>query len=67
MTIQECYAAIGGDYNDVASRLRTDERIAKFLFGGKKPCRSVPRRAYIKGHLHEFVSYKAQYVGRGYH
>ncbi len=32
MTIQECYAAIGGDYNDVASRLRTDERIAKFLF-----------------------------------
>ena len=31
MNIQECYAAMGGDYNDVVNRLRTDERIAKFL------------------------------------
>lgn len=31
MNIQECYAAMGGDYNDVVSRLRTDERIARFL------------------------------------
>ena len=31
MTVQECYAQMGGDYDDVTSRLRTDERIAKFL------------------------------------
>lgn len=31
MTLQECYTAVGGDYADVSSRLRTDERIARFL------------------------------------
>ena len=31
MTVQECYAAMGADYADVMSRLRTDERITKFL------------------------------------
>ena len=31
MTVQECYAQMGGDYDDVTSRLRTDERIKKFL------------------------------------
>lgn len=31
MTLQECYTAMGGDYADVLSRLRTDERIARFL------------------------------------
>ena len=31
MNIQECYAAMGGDYDDVVNRLRTDDRIAKFL------------------------------------
>lgn len=31
MTVKECYEAMGGDYDDVVSRLRTDERIAKFL------------------------------------
>lgn len=31
MTVQECYEAFGGDYQEVVSRLRTDERIAKFL------------------------------------
>ena len=31
MTIQECYEAIGGNYNDVVSRLRTEDRIARFL------------------------------------
>ena len=31
MTIQECYEAMGGDYNDVVSRLRTEDRIARFL------------------------------------
>ncbi|MDE6060227.1 MAG: Hpt domain-containing protein [Clostridia bacterium] len=31
MNIQECYAAMGGDYDDVVSRLRTDDRIARFL------------------------------------
>ena len=31
MTVQECYAAFGGNYEEVVSRLRTDERIARFL------------------------------------
>ena len=31
MTVQECYEAFGGDYQEVVSRLRTDERIVKFL------------------------------------
>lgn len=32
MTVKECYDAMGADYADVTSRLRTDERITKFLF-----------------------------------
>ena len=31
MTVQECYEAFGGDYQEVFSRLRTEERITKFL------------------------------------
>lgn len=31
MTVKECYEEMGGDYDDVFSRLRTDERITKFL------------------------------------
>ena len=31
MTVQECYEAMGADYDDVISRLRTDERVTKFL------------------------------------
>lgn len=31
MTIKECYEKMGGDYDDVMSRLRTDERVKKFL------------------------------------
>ena len=31
MTVQECYEAFGGDYQEVISRLRTDERITRFL------------------------------------
>ncbi len=31
MTVKECYEAIESDYNDVLSRLRTDERIQRFL------------------------------------
>lgn len=31
MTVQECYEAFGGNYAECLSRLRTDERIAKFL------------------------------------
>lgn len=31
MTVKECYETMGADYNDVLSRLRTDERIARFL------------------------------------
>ncbi len=31
MTVKECYDAMGADYEDVAGRLRTDERIRKFV------------------------------------
>lgn len=31
MTIQECYAAMGGNYDEVVARLRAEDRIAKFL------------------------------------
>ncbi len=31
MTVEECYEVMKGDYQDVLSRLRTDERIKKFL------------------------------------
>lgn len=31
MTVRECYEAMGADYDDVAGRLRTDERIKKFV------------------------------------
>lgn len=31
MDVKQCYEQIGGDYDDVMSRLRTDERIKKFL------------------------------------
>lgn len=31
MTIQECYAALGGDYEDVVSRLRGERLVQKFL------------------------------------
>ena len=31
MTVKECYEEMEGDFEDVASRLRTNERIKKFL------------------------------------
>lgn len=31
MTIQESYAALGGNYEEVLARLRTEERILKFV------------------------------------
>lgn len=31
MTVEECYEKMGGDYADVMSRLRTDERVKRFL------------------------------------
>ena len=31
MTVKECYEAMEGSYDEVVGRLRTDERIAKFL------------------------------------
>lgn len=31
MTLQECYAEIGGDYEDVVARLRSDRLVQKFL------------------------------------
>ena len=31
MTVEECYTMIEGDYGEVMMRLRTDERVRKFL------------------------------------
>lgn len=31
MTIKECYDSFGGNYNDVILRLRTEERIEKYI------------------------------------
>lgn len=31
MDVKQCYEQIGGNYDEVMSRLRTDERIKKFL------------------------------------
>ncbi len=31
MTLQECYAAIGGDYEDVLGRLRSERLVQKFI------------------------------------
>ena len=31
MTVKECYDAMGADYEDVMRRLRTDDRVKKFL------------------------------------
>ncbi len=31
MTLQECYAAMGGDYADVAARLCSDKLVQKFI------------------------------------
>ena len=31
MTLQECYEALGGDYQDVISRLRSDRLVQKFV------------------------------------
>ena len=31
MTVRECYEKMGANYDDVFSRLRTDDRIARFL------------------------------------
>ncbi len=31
MTLRECYAALGGDYDAVMGRLRSEERVRRFL------------------------------------
>lgn len=31
MTVKECYSAMNADYDDVIGRLRTDERVQRFL------------------------------------
>lgn len=31
MTLQECYTALGGDYEDVISRLRSERLVRKFV------------------------------------
>ena len=32
MNLRECYKCLGGDYEDVLSHLRTEERVEKFLY-----------------------------------
>lgn len=32
MTLQECYEAMGADYNDVITRLRSERLVQKFVF-----------------------------------
>lgn len=31
MTVEQCYKQLGGDYADIIRRMRTDERVIKFL------------------------------------
>ncbi len=31
MTLQDCYAVLGGDYTDVSARLRSDRLVQKFV------------------------------------
>ena len=31
MTLQDCYAAFGGNYADVSARLRSDRLVQKFM------------------------------------
>ena len=31
MTVKECYEAIDGNYEEVISRLRSDDRVKKFV------------------------------------
>ncbi len=32
MTLQECYTALGGNYNDVIQRFRSEKLVIKFIF-----------------------------------
>lgn len=32
MTVRDCYQALGGSYEDVLSRFRTEDRIKKYIF-----------------------------------
>ncbi len=50
MTIKECYAEIGGDYESVIGRLRTDDRIVRFLTRvPTDPCFSELEKAMSAG------------------
>lgn len=35
MTLQECYQAMGGNYEDVISRLRSERMVQKLVLHGK--------------------------------
>ena len=43
MTLQECYAALGGNYDDAISRLRSERLVTKFVVKfleiGRASCR----------------------------
>ncbi len=52
MNLQECYTAIGGDYQDVISRLRSEKLVRKFVLKFLNDgsydllCRSVEEKNY---------------------
>ena len=57
MSLEEFYGAIGGDLDDVRSRLLTDERVEKFVrafacdptFAALEEAYGVPRCPYLEG------------------
>lgn len=52
MTLQECYMALGGDYEDVSARLRSDRLVQKFILKFLEDgsfdllCRSLEEKNY---------------------
>lgn len=58
MTVQECYAQMGANYNEVLERLGKEERVAKFLRlfledeSYLKLCKSVQEKDYAEALEH---------------
>ncbi|MCR5666110.1 MAG: Hpt domain-containing protein [Eubacterium sp.] len=58
MTLQECYEAIGGDYNDVMGRLPKEDLIEKFLkkFAEGEEYRQLQKAIEEKDHKEIFAT-----------
>lgn len=64
MTVQECYEKMGGDYNDVIGRLRTDERVVRFLgLVIKDPSYELLNNALAQGNVEE--AFRAAHTMKG--